>query len=513
MSIPKVVGMEQEYAISVKGADDLSVFQASCMLVNGYANKAGIRKPGIKMLWDYGHETPFRDIRGELFGKKSGQEITRDEDNLLINTILPNGARLYTDHAHPEYSTPECLSAREVIACDKAGERILVEALRTVKEILPSATISLFKNNVDHQGHSYGCHENYLMEARAHEEYLVRSPGKSEKTLIPFLITRQVFAGSGKAGDPFQVSQRADFMESVFGLETMFARPIINTRQEHHADPARFRRLHLIVGDSNMCEYAGLLKVGATQIVLQMMEDDFITSDLSLKEPLRAIKQVSSQYDAIIELADGRRTTAIDVQRRFLDRALEYRRKPGVEHIPGVDIILKYWACVLDGLRDLKLSEDFDLEDDPGDMRQKLDWVLKLWLFNRYRRRKGMNWNDPRLKVLDLQYHNIDSNEGVFYSLEQQGLTERILEEAEIETFLLEAPPGTRAYFRSRCIKDFPQEVFLVNWEVVGFDHGDLHRMVPLLNPLKGGRDRFQEVFDRAGDSKGLLRIMKSLDS
>jgi proteasome accessory factor A len=512
MSIPKVVGIEQEYAISVKGADDLSVFQASCMLVNAYARTIGLRGPGMRMLWDYGHETPFRDIRGELFGKMTGQEITRDEDNVLINAILPNGARLYTDHAHPEYSTPECLSAREAVACDKAGERILTEAVKAAKELLPSATITLFKNNVDHQGHSYGCHENYLMEAGAHEEYLVHSPGKAERTLIPFLVTRQIFAGSGKPGDSFQISQRADFMESLFGLETMFARPVINTRQEHHADSTRFRRLHLIVGDSNMCEFAGLLKVGATQIVLQMMEDDFLTGDFSLKDPLRALRQVSARFDGKIELANGRSTTAIDLQRRFLDRALEYRRNPEVQHAPGVDAVLEGWAAVLEGLRDLKLSRELDLDDDPGGLRQRLDWVLKLWLFTRYRRKKAMRWNDPRLRVLDLQYHNIDRDEGIFYSLERQGLTERILDDAEIDTLVQEAPPGTRAYFRSRCVQKFAREVFLVNWEVVGFDHGEVHRMVPLLNPLKGTRDRFQEVFDKAADSRDLLRIMKKLD-
>ncbi len=205
MSIPKVIGIEQEYAIDVKGETDLSVFQASSMLVNAYARKAGLRGPGTQILWDYGHETPFRDIRGELFGKKTGQEITRDDDNLLINAILPNGARLYTDHAHPEYSTPECLSARDAVACDKAGEKILLEALLEAKEITPSTTITLYKNNVDHQGHSYGCHENYLMEAAAHEEYLVKSPEKAQRTLIPFLVTRQIFAGAGKPGPFFQI--------------------------------------------------------------------------------------------------------------------------------------------------------------------------------------------------------------------------------------------------------------------------------------------------------------------
>ena len=511
MSIPKVIGIEQEYAIDVKGETDLSVFQASSMLVNAYARKLGLRGPGTRILWDYGHETPFKDIRGELFGKKTGQEITRDDDNLLINAILPNGARLYTDHAHPEYSTPECLSARDAVACDKAGEKILLEALLEAKEITPSTTITLYKNNVDHQGHSYGCHENYLMEAAAHEEYLVKSPEKAQRTLIPFLVTRQIFAGAGKPGPFFQISQRADFMESLFGLETMYARPIINTRQEHHADSTRFRRLHLIVGDSNMCEFAGILKIGATQILLQMIEDDFITDDFTLRDPLRAIKAVSARPKSEIELAGGRKTTAVDLQRRFLDCALEYRLRQDVSHIPEVDSVLTGWAAALDGIERLRLSGDFDLEDDPACLRQRLDWVQKLWLLTRYRRKKALSWDHPYLRVLDLQYHNINRDQGIFYSLQRQGLTERILADTEIDAFVREAPSNTRAFFRSRCVQKFPGEVFLVNWEVVGFDHGDVHRMVPLLNPLKGTHDRFQQAFDKARNSRELLDILKGL--
>ncbi|SPF33601.1 Depupylase [Syntrophobacter sp. SbD1] len=513
MSIPKVIGIEQEYALNIKGGDDLSAFHASCMLVNAYARKAGLREPGTSILWDYGHETPFRDIRGELFGRKSGRDITRKEDNLLINAILPNGARLYTDHTHPEYSTPECLSARQAAACDKAGELILGEALELAKEILPDLTINLFKNNIDHQGHSYGCHENYLMDAATHQDYFVHSPVKAQRTLIPFLVTRQIFAGSGKVGPSFQISQRADFMECLFGLDTMLKRPIINTRQEHHADSKRFRRLHLIVGDSNMCEFASILKLGTTQIVLQMMEDDFLTGDFSLRDPLRAIRQVSAKFDSDIELEDGRKTSAIDLQRRFLDFALQYSLKRDVAHVPEVEAILKDWSDVLDGLGNLKLSQDLDLEDDPSDLTRRLDWVLKLWLFNRYRRKKTLTWDHPQLKVLDLQYHNIDRDEGVFYSLQRRGLTESILRDAEIAAFVREPPSDTRAWFRGKCVQKFPGEVYLMNWEVVGFDHGDIHRMVPLLNPLKGTRDRFQQAFDQARNSRELLDIIGKLHS
>lgn len=511
MSIPKVIGIEQEYAISVKGVDSLSAFHASCMLVNAYARKAGIREPGISVLWDYGHETPFRDIRGDLFGRKTARDVTTKEDNLLINAILPNGARLYTDHAHPEYSTPECLSAREVAACDKAGELILNEAVRLAKKILPGAVIKLFKNNIDHQGQSYGCHENYLMDAKAHQGLLGVNPERARRSLIPFLVTRQIFAGSGKPGVHFEISQRARFMECLFGLDTMFNRPLINTRQEHHADPKRFRRLHLILGDANMNDFSTMLKVGTTQIVLQMLEDDFIASDFSLRDELGALRQISLQYDCEIEMADGRKTSAIALQRRFLELARTYCLRPDTACVPEADLLLENWSKVLDGLENLKLSRDFDLEDDPEELRRKLDWVLKLWLFTRYRRKKNLDWNHPQLKILDLQYHNIDRDEGIYYSLLDQGIAQSVLDEAEVAAFVEKAPSSTRAWFRSRCLQKFGREVYLVNWEVVGFDHGDIHRMVPLLNPLKGTRSRFEEVFEKAGDSKELLGLMEKM--
>ncbi len=511
MSIPKVIGIEQEYAISVKGADGLSAFHASCMLVNAYAQKVGIREPGMSVLWDYGHETPFQDIRGELFGRKTARDVTGREDNLLMNAILPNGARLYTDHAHPEYSTPECLSAAEAVACDKAGELILNEAVRLAGRILPETAIKLFKNNIDHHGQSYGCHENYLMDAKAHEACLVLHPERAQRTLIPFLVTRQVFAGSGKPGAQFEISQRAGFMECLFGLDTMFHRPLINTRQEHHANPQKFRRLHLILGDSTMSDFSTFLKIGTTQIVLQMLEDDFIASDFSLRDALSALKQISARYDCPIEMADGHKTNAIELQRRFLDLARTYCRSRDVPRVPDADLILQNWSDVLDGLETLQLSRDCDLEDDPGDLRRKLDWVLKLWLFTRYRRKKNLSWNHPQLKVLDLQFHNIDREESIFYSLRDQGLSEIIAGEAEVAAFVDEAPPSTRAWFRSRCMQKFAREIYLVNWEVVGFDHGDIHRMVPLLNPLKGTRSRFEEIFDKAADSRELLALIEKM--
>jgi proteasome accessory factor PafA2 len=517
MSIAKVVGIEQEYAIQLKGEPALSAFEASCMLVNAYATRVGLREKGMRILWDYAHETPYADIRGQLFRKSPTQQVVHDEDNLRINAGLPNGARLYTDHAHPEYSTAECRSARQAVACDKAGEIVLRQAVSDLKALCPQVDVSLYKNNSDHKGHSYGCHENYLMDAQAHEDRLILDPDAAARTLMPFLVSRQVFAGAGKVGGEaphsqsasYQVSQRADFMENLYGLETMYARPIINTRAEHHADADRFRRLHLILGDANMCETAAFVKIGATQIVLQMFEEGFIDEDWRLKDPVDALQRISIQHDAAVALEEGRRLTAVQIQRLFLEKAVAFQGSAGAAAIPDYQEILALWAGLLEGLEGLKLSPGFDIEEDPGTLVQKVDWVLKLWLLNRYRNARDGSWDHPLLRVLDLQYHRVDNREGLFYKLQRDGLTQRICTDAQISHFVDHPPDDTRAYFRGRCLQKYAREIFLLNWEVVGFDHGQVHRMVPLLNPLKGTRDQFEDIFAAAGDSSELIARLK----
>jgi proteasome accessory factor A len=514
MGIPKVIGVEQEYAIQLKGDPSVTAFDASCMLVNAYARSVGLRESDMQVLWDYAHETPYEDIRGRLFLKSVIRQAVCDEDNLRINAGLPNGARFYTDHAHPEYSTPECRGARQAVACDKAGELVLRRAIALVKRLHPMVGISLYKNNSDHKGHSYGCHENYLLDARGHDRLLGEDARAMNRSLIPFLVTRQVFAGAGKVGGEavhsehtgYQIAQRADFIENLYGLETTYARPIINTRAEHHADARRFRRLHLIIGDANMCEVAAFMKLGTTQIVLQMMEDRFLDDDWALADPIAALQRISRQYDAEVELSDGRRMTAVRIQRLFLDKAEAFKDTAGAAEIPDYDEILRSWSTILDSLEELRLSPDFDIEDDPGELTRQLDWVLKLWLLNRYRKSRDGDWEHPLLRVLDLQYHRVDNLDGIFFKLQQDGMTQRICDDGEISRFVDHAPDDTRAYFRSRCIQKFSREMFLLNWEVVGFDHGDIHRMVPLLNPLAGTRQQFEDLFDQAADSHALIK-------
>ncbi len=513
MSIPKVVGIEQEYAITCRGRPELTAFQASCALVNAYARQLGLRRPQTVILWDYAHETPYQDVRGPLFGKSCRQEILTREDNLLINAPLPNGSRFYTDHAHPEYSTPECLTPKEVVACDKAGEKILLAARQACQASLPEVTIHLFKNNVDHQGHSFGCHENYLLAAPALERSLVQEPARILGHLVPFLVTRQLFAGAGKVNppttsSPYQLSQRADFLETVFGLETTHNRPLINTRAEHHAAPDSFRRLHLILGDANLCEFATFLKIGTTQLVLMMLEDDYLFTACRLSDPLRALKQISHQFNPVVALDSGKTLRAVDIQARFLEQAEAYCQRHQPQPAAVWQEVLTAWEYALSGLRQLRLTATWDIQADPLAMTRRLDWLLKLWLLNRHRQKRHLAWDNPTLRVLDVQYHNLDPQQGLFQHLQAQGLTERLVTDADIQRLVEEPPPDTRAYFRGQCLRRFPEELFLINWEVVGFEHGEVRRLVPLLNPLKGTKAQFAELFSRVRDSRELVQSL-----
>jgi Pup amidohydrolase len=240
------------------------------------------------------------------------------------------------------------------------------------------------------------------------------------------------------------------------------------------------------------------------------MEDHFFDEDLTLEDPLKAIGQLSMAYNAPLALKDGRRLTAMQIQRRFQEKAGAFVPSQQAAKVPEQEMICALWGKVIEGLEQLRLSEHFDIEDDPGQLHQKLDWVLKLWLLNRYRCAHGGNWDHPMLRVLDLTYHHIDLRKGLFYRLQQDGIAARLLDDDEIGHYVHNAPEDTRAYFRSRCIEKYAAEILFLNWEVVGFNHGRVHRMVPLLNPLKGTRTQFAGLFDEARDSVELIARLES---
>ena len=311
MSVRRVMGTETEMGISVQGQPTANPMVASSQVVNAYASST-LRARRAR--WDFEEESPLRDARGFDMSRESADpsQLT-DEDLGLANVILTNGARLYVDHAHPEYSTPECTNPRDVVKWDKAGEQVMLDASRFAEAIPGSAPILLYKNNTDNKGASYGAHENYLMRRSTPFSDIVRN-------LTPFFVSRQVVCGAGRVGigqdgreHGFQISQRADYFEVEVGLETTLKRPIINTRDEPHADPEKYRRLHVIIGDANLAEISTYLKVGTTSLVLAMIEDRFIGADHAVEQPVRALRDVSHDptLKHLLTLADGRRLTAV----------------------------------------------------------------------------------------------------------------------------------------------------------------------------------------------------------
>jgi Pup amidohydrolase len=493
VAIPKVMGTETEYGISGPGNPDFNPVLSSSLLINTFAGSLR------RIRWDYEQESPLRDARG--FEPVQEREPS-EEDLGLANVILPNGARYYVDHAHPEYSTPECASPRDLVIHDKAGERILERSLELVADLLPPGErISIYKNNTDGKGNSYGTHENYLVDRATPFARIVRD-------LTPFFVTRQIFTGAGKVGVegaradevdvPYQLSQRTDFFEAEVGLETTLKRPIINTRDEPHADPERYRRLHVIVGDASMCEVATYLKVGTTAIVLKMVEDEFLP-DLSLDGPVQALHEVSwdPTLRRTVRLADGRSVTAIELQWEFLDHAKKWVKEN--EDVPTNADLLQRWESVLTGL-----------EDDPSSMHRELDWVAKHRLLEGYRARDGLGWDDPKLGLIDLQYHDVRRNRGLFHRLAASGKVERVVSEAEIEQAMRRPPEDTRAYFRGNCIARYPDAIMAASWDSVIFDTGrDALQRVPMREPLKGTRDIVDGLFAQAEDAGALVDLLQ----
>jgi Pup amidohydrolase len=493
MAIAKVMGIETEYGISAPGATEFNPVLSSSLLINTFAG--ALRR----IRWDYEQESPLRDARG--FEPVQVREPS-EEDLGLANVILPNGARYYVDHAHPEYSTPECASPRDLVIHDKAGERILERSLQEVQRILPPGTrLAVYKNNTDGKGNSYGTHENYLVDRATPFGRIVRD-------LTPFFVSRQVFTGAGKVGAEgpraqgqpvgYQLSQRADFFEAEVGLETTLKRPIINTRDEPHADPEKYRRLHCIVGDANLCEVATFLKVGSTAIVLKMIEDEFLP-DLGIDQPVQALHEVSwdTACRAQVRLADGRRLTAVQLQWEYLDHAKKYaeERDPSPQNAE----VLQRWEAVLTGL-----------EDDPLGLHRELDWVAKYRLLEGYRQRDGLSWTDPKLRLVDLQYHDVRRDKGLYHRLVATGKVDRLAEDDDVTRAMLEPPDDTRAYFRGRCIDRFPDAIIAASWDSLIFDTGrDVLQRVPMREPFRGTRGHVEGLLRDAPDAATLVGLLQ----
>jgi len=489
----RIMGTEVEYGISVPGDATANPVLTSTQVVLAYAAAADIPR-ARRARWDYEVESPLRDARGFDLGVPGGHPNDTDVEDLgAANVILTNGARLYVDHAHPEYSAPEVTNARDAVIWDKAGERIMEQAALKAATVPGQPRLQLYKNNVDGKGASYGTHENYLMARSTPFTSVIAG-------LTPFFATRQVIVGSGRVGigaageeAGFQLSQRSDYIEVEVGLETTLKRGIINTRDEPHADADKYRRLHVIIGDANLAEYSTYLKVGTTSIVLDMIEAGRRFDDLRLLDPVRAVHQISHDptLQVKVELSGGRKFTGLDMQYAYHERAVAFMDQEGT----GDRDVLRIWGEVLDALA-----------RDPQECADRLDWVAKLRLLEGYRSRDGLAWGAPRLNLVDLQYSDVRLDKGLYNRLVARGSMKRLVSEEEVLAAVKSPPEDTRAYFRGRCLERYPTSVAAASWDSVIFDLGreSLVR-IPTLEPLRGTKAHVGALLEAAETAEQLV--------
>ncbi len=449
------------------------------------------------MRWDHTDEHPDRDAREPAARPPRPEAVIGDAG--AASTVLTNGARLYVDHAHPEYATPECSGARDLVVWDVAGERVMEAAGRRVEAVLPEGSaVHLHKNNTDGKGAAYGTHENYLVPRHVPFGLLTRQ-------LLPMFVTRIVLTGAGRIGgdaasdpdpDPdFQISQRADFFEAEVGLETTVRRPLMNTRDEPHADPDRWRRLHVINGDANLCEVATLVKVGAMLLVLRAVEAGALAEPLRLADPLAAFRTVSRDLTltATLPLADGRRVTALDVQESYLAACVGMVERDGARS--GDDLVLAWWSELL-----------ADARRDPSRLAGRVDWATKLALIGAFRDRHGLGPRDARVRMLDLQYHDVRRDRGLHHRLAAAGRVVRITSDEEVDRAVAEPPEDTRAWFRGRCIARFPSSVVAAGWDGIVLDTGDESLVrVPLHDPGRSTRRETEALLEASADAADLV--------
>ena len=404
------------------------------------------------------------------------------------NVFLGNGARLYLDvGSHPEYATPECDSVHDLVVHDKAGERILEQLLTSAEDRLRDegvhGDIYLFKNNTDSAGNSYGCHENYCTPR--HDDL-----SSYAEVLIPFLVSRQIYAGAGKVlqtarGAKYCVSQRAEHIWEGVSSATPRSRPIINTRDEPHADAERYRRLHVIVGDSNMSEYTNFLKVGAASLMLRMLEEpQVVLRDMTLENPIRAIREISHDTTCTqrVRLVNGREVSALDIQTEYLNRAIRFAEHH--ELSPEEKQALEMWEHCLTAI-----------EDDPLKLDKEIDWVIKHKLIEGYRERHGLDLGDPRVALVDLQYHDVNRERGLFYRMQKRGMVERIVTDAEISHAVENPPETTRARLRGEFIKRAKERKrdYTVDWVHLKLND-QAQRTVLCKDPFKSHDERVEKL-------------------
>ena len=454
-------GIETEIGITRQVPGNVDVVAESIALVRSAT------APGVRMRWDYSCEDPHCDARGfrvkellqdtdeaNYFAQDAQRTLTFSE--IKSDLVLRNGARFYNDHAHPEYCTPECNTLQELLQQDYAGDALLIACAKNLAQISDNGVL-LYKNNTDYRGHSYGCHENYLMPRTLTWDVL-------SQAIVAFFVTRQIYTGSGKYGweeedrflqPGFQISQRSDFFSELQSVDTMQRRPLVNTRDEPHANNEIFRRFHVIIGDSNLSLYSTYLKVGTTALVLQALLNGAPLERVPiLADPLLTLKTLSRDrsWKWHCTRADGRPTTAVEVQRTYLELVREFCTS--LE--PEWQGVVEAWDKVLT-----------DLEQDPLRTADRLDWSAKFRLLNQFREAEGLTEEDPWLRSLDLSYHLLDRQEGLFYALLDQGSFKLPFAYEDITCHSLCPPPTTRAAVRGRCIEKFGNAVRATQWDYI----------------------------------------------
>ncbi len=490
MAIPKVCGIETEYGIIARGLD-ITPTVASSLLVNAFSDD------GLSLrVWDFVGETPHIDARGEWDARSEYPHV----ESLMANAVLTNGARYYVDHAHPEVSTPECLTPTDALLYDRAGELIIEESMRRAAGRLPAGTeLVAYKNNSDGKGNSYGCHENYLVARDV-------PFGMLGRCITAHFVTRQVFCGSGKVGVeqrrdgepavPYQLSQRADFFEEEVGLETTIRRPIVNTRDEPHADPVRFRRLHVIAGDANMSQTATWLKLGTTALVLSMIEDGRFPQHLVLADPVTGVRRVSHDptLRTVVMTEQGQGMSALDIQGQLCAAVESWLEGVDDDTVGGEgESIVREWSRILQALA-----------TDPSSVAESVDWVAKQRLIEGYAGRHSLAPHDPRLRAIDLQYHDMRASRCL---ARRAGLVEKVDDMAAARA-VSEPPATTRAYFRGECVRRFPDRIVSANWDGIVFETPDGLVRVPMMDPLKGTREMTGALLGSVADVDALLSAL-----
>ncbi len=484
------VGVETEYGIAVTGPEEVHPVRASALLVAAHRDLAG-----GDVGWDYTEERPDRDARATPVRADAPELQIGDPD--VMNLVLTNGARFYVDHAHPEYATPECASARDLVVWDVAGERIVEAAARRAEVSLPEgSTVHVHKNNTDGKGSAYGTHENYLLDRDVPFGLLTRH-------LLPMFVSRPVLVGAGRVGSEsdaevvYQLSQRDDFFVVEIGLETTYRRPIMNTRDEPHADADRFRRLHVINGDANMSEVATFVKVGTMMLLLDAIVSGALPEPIELDDPVAAFRTFSHDptLRATVRAGDGTRWSALDLQEEYLERVTRaVGSQPAAEREP--DILARWGAMIAAG------------RQGPEALVGVADWATKLDLIEAYRGRHGLPPTHDRVRMVDLQFHDVRREKGLHHRLVAAGRVERLTADAEVEVAVGTPPIDTRAWFRGECIRRFPDAVVAAGWDSVVLDLGPERGLVrlPMPDPALGTRALTADALEHATDVMDLLR-------